>query len=144
MRMRKWLPRLALLGLVILLITGVVGAIAGANTVPVTHADDETFAIDQSQLYPPQCAGMTFSNVITGSGSISGGPGNDLIYGSDGDDDIRGGNGDDCIIAGAGNDNINGQNGDDVIDGGSGYDVIRGGPGTDTCLNGEDVNGCEN
>jgi Ca2+-binding RTX toxin-like protein len=54
---------------------------------------------------------------ITGSGTITGTPGDDVIIGSAGDDVIKGLGGDD-LICGAG--------GSDVIDGGSGNDQLAG------------------
>jgi Ca2+-binding RTX toxin-like protein len=140
---RKKILNGSMIGLVIVLIISTYSALASANTVPVSYAMDTTIPIDQSQFIPWQCAGMTFDNIIIGSGNINGGPGNDLIYGSVGNDNIRGGMGDDCIIGGGGDDTLRGQNGDDVLVGGSGFDVIEGGPGYDTCFYGNDVKECE-
>jgi Ca2+-binding RTX toxin-like protein len=140
---QRWVIRISIFCLSIVLIAGVSSALAAANTVPGSRADDNTFPVDQSQLIPAQCAGITFDRVISGSGNINGGSGNDLIYGSSGADTIRGGNGNDCVIAGGGDDNINGQGGNDVLDGGPGTDTINGGPGTDQCLNGENNSNCE-
>jgi Ca2+-binding RTX toxin-like protein len=141
---KRWIIRIAIFCLFTVVIAGVTSALAASNTVPGSHAGDDTYTVDTSPYFPPQCAGITFDRIISGSGSIDGGPGNDLIYGSDGNDNIRGGNGHDCIIAGAGNDTVRGQNGNDILDGGEGTDTIDGGPGTDTCLNGENVTTCEN
>jgi Ca2+-binding RTX toxin-like protein len=143
MPFNKQLIQISYIGLAIMILLSAVGALAATNTVPVTYASDQTIPIDQSQFIPAVCAGMTFDNIIVGSGKINGGPGNDLIYGSPGDDNIRGGNGYDCIIGGGGNDTLRGQNGDDVLVGGSGYDIIEGGPGYDICYYGEDVKECE-
>lgn len=132
-----------MIGMVIVLIISTYSAIAAANTVPVSFAMDTTIPIDQSQFIPALCSGITFDNIITGSGDINGGPNNDLIYGSPGNDNIRGGMGDDCIIGGGGDDALRGQNGDDVLVGGSGYDTIEGGPGYDVCFFGDDVKECE-
>jgi len=140
---RRKISRISFFGLAFLVIFSTIGAIAAANSIPVSYAMDTTIPIDQSQFLPPQCAGMTFDNIIVGSGNIDGGTGNDLIYGSSGDDNIRGGMGDDCIIGGGGNDTLRGQNGNDVLVGGSGFDIIEGGPGYDTCFYGDDVKDCE-
>lgn len=140
---RKNFLNVSMIGLAIFLIISTVSALAAANSVPVSYAMDTTIPIDQSQLLPPQCTGMTFDRIIVGSGDINGGSGNDLIYGSLGDDNIRGGMGDDCIIGAGGNDTLRGQNGDDVLVGGTGYDIIEGGPGYDTCFYGDDVKECE-
>ena len=140
---RKKILNVSMIGMAIVLIISTYSAIAAANTVPVSFAMDTTIPIDQSQFLPPQCAGMTFVNIIVGSGDINGGPNNDLIYGGPGNDNIRGGMGDDCIIGGGGDDTLRGQNGDDVLVGGSGYDFIEGGPGYDTCYYVDDVKDCE-
>lgn len=139
----QFIIRISVISLLLLIIGTSVSALAAANTVPVSYADDITIPIDQSQFYPYQCAGMIFVDVIVGSGSIKGGSGNDLIYGSPGDDNIRGGNGDDCIVGGGGNDILRGQNGDDVLIGGSGSDTIEAGPGFDVCYFGDVVSDCE-
>jgi Ca2+-binding RTX toxin-like protein len=140
---RKIITRISFLALAFLTILSTLGAIAASNAVPVSYAMDTTIPIDQSQFIPSQCAGMTFDNIIVGSGDINGGSRNDLIYGGPGNDNIRGGMGDDCIIGGGGDDTLRGQNGDDILVGGSGYDIIEGGPGYDTCFFGDDVKECE-
>jgi len=140
---RKKILNVSMIGLAIVLIISTYSALAAANTVPMSYAMDTTIPIDQSQFIPSQCAGMTFDNIIVGSGDINGGSRNDLIYGGPGNDNIRGGMGDDCIIGGGGDDTLRGQNGDDILVGGSGYDIIEGGPGYDTCFFGDDVKECE-
>lgn len=139
----KRLFHLLFVGILVIVITSTFSALAASNTVPVSYAMDTTIPIDHNQFIPPQCAGMKFDNIIYGSGTINGGPGNDLIYGSPGNDNIRGGMGDDCIVGGGGNDILRGQNGNDVLIGGSGYDIIEGGPGYDICYFGDDVKECE-
>jgi Ca2+-binding RTX toxin-like protein len=140
---RKKIINVSMIGLAIVLIISTYSALAAANTVPVSYAMDQTIPIDPNQFFPSQCAGMLIDEIIVGSGTINGGPRNDLIYGSSGNDDIRGGMGDDCIIGGGGDDSLRGQNGDDVLVGGPGYDLIEGGPGIDTCFYGDDVKECE-
>ena len=140
---RNKIIRLIAYGFFFTMILSAISAIAAANSVPVSYAMDITIPIDQNHFIPSQCAGMTFDNIITGSGSINGSSRNDLIYGGPGNDNIRGGMGDDCIIGGGGNDTLRGQNGDDVLIGGSGFDIIEGGPGYDTCYYGDDVKECE-
>ncbi len=66
----------------------------------------------------PQCT-------KSGTGTISGTPGKDVLCGSAGDDTINGGGGNDIIL---------GQGGKDRLIGGLGNDTINGGPGTDTAL----------
>jgi Ca2+-binding RTX toxin-like protein len=72
-----------------------------------------------------------------GTGSATGGEGNDIIYqiegveGSDFNDTLIGGDGSDHIQGGAGSDSINGGLGADFIVGGQGSDTIDGGAGYD-------------
>ncbi|MEX0873316.1 MAG: calcium-binding protein, partial [Actinomycetota bacterium] len=83
---------------------------------------------------PHQQATATFTTLdctITGSGSIKGTSGDDIICGSDGLDIIYCNGGDDVIIAGDGNDRIYGGAGNDQIFGGAGNDYIYGQDGED-------------
>lgn len=119
---RRFFGLLALLGL-LLFTAGTVAAFAAANTVPPTHADDESRAITANDLKPAACAAPNLTTIVTGSGNFSGTNGNDLILGSAGADQINGLNGDDCIMAGDGDDVLHGQGGNDVCDGGGGTDA---------------------
>lgn len=121
--MRRGTIRLAPL-VVIPLTIGV--AVTATNTVLPSLAGRDAEPAAASQLSPPQCASLTLTGIVTGSGSFSAGGGASLVLGSDGDDRIRGGGGTDCIVGGGG---------DDVINGGGGVDVCIGGPGVDTFRN---------
>ncbi len=124
---RRWLW----IGLGLLVIAaGVTTAITAANTVPESGADVNDLAITANALKPAQCAGLTLTNLVTGSGNINGTAGNDLILGSNGADVIDGLGGDDCIVGGGG---------DDTIDGGADTDVCIGGAGTNGFANCETV-----
>jgi Ca2+-binding RTX toxin-like protein len=95
----------------------------------------------------PTCLGK--SATITGSGSLSGTAGNDVIVGSESADaiDSKGGNdlicglgGDDVLIGGLGTDQIDAGSGDDQLVG----DVSAGGsqaPGSDPGVSGDAVGG---
>ena len=81
----------------------------------------------------------------SGTSTLNGGNGNDVIIGSSsndiinggaGNDTLQGGGGNDIINGGAGNDAIAGQAGDDMLFGGDGNDVISGGVGNDTLKGG--------
>lgn len=129
----RLLSRLAVFALVVLALASVLTAVAAANFVPVTRADDQNLgARTANQLKPPQCT-MNLTNIVwcTGIGICSGTAGNDLILGTAGSDTgptrIVGGNGDDCLLGGAGDDDLRGQGGTN--------DVCIGGPGTDTFNN---------
>jgi hypothetical protein len=80
----------------------VLTGLTGANTVPPTAAGVSQRVVTPNDLKPAQCAGLNVATLVTGSGVISGGPGNSLILGSAADDTIYAGPGDTCIDAGAG------------------------------------------
>ena len=119
---------------VLFLAAGGGGLIASANTnaTPGSSAGTYNQLITADDLKPPECAGITLTDVLGGGGVIIGiGIRNELITGSAGVDDLRGMLGDDCILGGAG---------DDSIDGGKP-------PGSDVCIGGGDAGdtftGCE-
>jgi RTX calcium-binding nonapeptide repeat (4 copies) len=85
---------------------------------------------------PPECAGMTFTQVIVGTAgndTIQAGNGGALAFGLGGDDTIYGGSGKDCLVGGDGNDTLHGDGDGDALDGGNGTDLLDGGDGTDAC-----------
>jgi Ca2+-binding RTX toxin-like protein len=115
----RWWP-LAVMALVL-----TIGASAqtAANTVSSSKMKLDTRAIGANDLKPTECAALTLTNHVTGSGTINGTTGNDLILGSSGVDTIDGVGGNDCLVGGGGNDSLAGS---------GGSDVCLGGPGTDT------------
>ena len=115
--------RISIFGLIALIIMSAMTAVAATNTVPVTRVTDETMPVGINDLKPSACAGLFLSNLVTGSGTLTGTTGNDLILGSSNIDTIDGLGGTDCILGGGG---------DDILTGGDGTDVCIGGPGTDT------------
>jgi Ca2+-binding RTX toxin-like protein len=110
-------------GLVALVVSGLVTAFAAVNIVPATNASHQTVPVGIDDLKPSACAGWLLTNFVTGSGSLTGTEGNDLILGGPNADAIDGLGGDDCILGGGG---------DDSITGGDGTDVCIGGPDADT------------
>ena len=110
-------------GFAALIVFSVGTAVAATNTVPATRADVSASAVTVNDLKPAACAEIDLTNLVTGSGTITGTSGNDLIIGSSGADTIDGLGGNDCIVGGGG---------DDIITGGDGNDVCIGGPGNDT------------
>jgi Ca2+-binding RTX toxin-like protein len=118
--------KLFIFGLFILIIASVATALAATNIVPSTRVTSQIFSVSANDLKPSACAGLNLTDIISGSGTITGTSGNDLILGGPGNDTINGMGGDDCILGGGGN---------DTIDGGDGTDVCIGGPGTDTFAN---------
>lgn len=82
---------------------------------------------------------------FTGSATINGGSGDDVITGSvgpsqlngqAGNDTITGGEDNDSILGGAGNDELDGGEGDNRINGNDGDDTIASGSGNDTITGG--------
>ena len=60
------------------------------------------------------------------TGTITGGPGNDVLDGTVGDDVMFGGGGDDTLSGLGGNDRLNGEFGNDTLRGGEGDDRLQG------------------
>jgi CSLREA domain-containing protein len=75
-----------------------------------------------------------------GTNTINALGGNDTIIAGDGTDTINGGDGNDTIDAGNGSNVVNGGNGNDLITTGSGTDTIDGGSGNDTINAGNGTN----
>ena len=114
--------QLLTLGLAALILFSTVTAIATTNTVPPSRLDQTTLFIGINDYKPSACAGYYLTNLVTGTGALTGTEGNDLIIGSADVDTIDALGGNDCILGGGG---------DDMITGGDGNDICMGGPGTD-------------
>jgi Ca2+-binding RTX toxin-like protein len=114
--------RIVTAGLALLILISVVTAVAATNTVSSTKVTNQGFPIGVNNLKPSACAGIVLSALITGSVTINGTNGNDLILGRSGIDTVNGLDGNDCILGGGGADIINGGNGNDVCIGGPGVD----------------------
>jgi hypothetical protein len=115
--------RVLIFGLIALIIINLATAFAAANTIPATNVTQQTTLVGLNDLKPSTCAGWFLTNLVTGTGTLNGTEGNDLIIGSSDADTIDGLGGDDCVLGGGG---------DDLITGSDGSDVCLGGPGTDT------------
>ncbi|MBI2333551.1 MAG: hypothetical protein HYU84_15585, partial [Chloroflexi bacterium] len=89
-------------GLAALTIITALTAIAATNTIPSTRTDIETISFQINHLRPSACASLTLSNLVTGSGTLTGTEGNDLILTSSTADTIDGLGGSDCIVGGGG------------------------------------------
>ncbi|PWB72165.1 MAG: hypothetical protein C3F07_12400 [Anaerolineales bacterium] len=116
--------RLSILGLGTLIIVTSMTAVAATNTIPATRVGERNNSFNINYLKPSACAGITVTNLVSGSGSLTGTSGNDLILGGSGADLIDGSGGDDCILGGGGDDQIAGGDGSDTCIGGSGTDVF--------------------
>ncbi|WP_313086131.1 retention module-containing protein [Pseudomonas sp.] len=69
---------------------------------------------------------------ITGSGTLNGTSGDDVILGSNAADTLSGKSGDDHLEGKGGTDTLYGNDGNDVLIGGAGDDILIGGAGADT------------
>ncbi len=118
--------RLVALGFFALIAVSVATAFAAGITVPSSNIGSESIPVTAEDLKPSACNGISLTQIISGSGTLTGTSGNDLIIGSSGADIIDGLGGDDCILGGGG---------DDSLDGNDGTDVCLGGPGSDTFTN---------
>lgn len=67
-----------------------------------------------NDLKPIECASVTPTTLIVGSGDLTGTGGADLILGGSAAQTIRGLGGGDCIVGGGGADKIIGQGGSDI------------------------------
>jgi RTX calcium-binding nonapeptide repeat (4 copies) len=121
--MRMPIPlRLVMFGLLTLIVVSAASAFAAGISMPASNVGLESVPVTAEDIKPAACAGLYLTNIVSGSGALTGTPGNDLIIGGGGADTIDGLAGDDCILGG---------NGDDLITGGDGADICLGGPGTD-------------
>lgn len=112
--------RIALFVLFVLVVASVASAFTAANSIAPSDIGFQSVSVNANGLKPAACAGVALTNVIHGSGTITGTSGNDLILGSSGEDIIDGLGGDDCIVGGGGDDIINGDDGTDICIGGDG------------------------
>ncbi|HZH09794.1 MAG TPA: calcium-binding protein [Microvirga sp.] len=83
--------------------------------------------------------GTTGSDVLSGSGVIFAGDGNDFIIGGFGADFINGEAGDDTLLGGEGTDLLSGDAGNDTLISGDGNDTLTGGSGADLLSGGSGV-----
>jgi Ca2+-binding RTX toxin-like protein len=118
--------KIVLAALVVIIVFSIAEAFAAGLDLPATNLSGQSVPVTVEEISPVECSGWTLTNVVTGSGIITGTDGNDLILGSGSADTIDGGGGNDCIVGGGG---------DDKIDGGAGTDVCLGGAGSNTFSN---------
>jgi hypothetical protein len=122
----RFVFRIVLLGLIALVIASVATAFAAGITTTPSNIGIQTAPITAEEIKPDACYALTLTNIVSGTGMITGTNGNDLIIGSSGNDTIDGLGGNDCIESGGG---------DDIIDGNDGTDICIGGTGTDSASN---------
>jgi len=109
-------------GLLALILVSITSAFAAGISVPASNVGQRSIPVTAEDIKPSACAALYLTNIVSGSGTLTGTVANDLIIGSVGADTIDGLGGNDCILGG---------NGDDLIMGGDGMDICIGGPGTD-------------
>ena len=114
-------------GMLTLIAASLFSAFAAGISVPASNIGSETLSVSAEDIKPPACSALYLTNIVSGSGTLTGTSGNDLIIGSAGTDIIDGGAGNDCILGGAGDDSLVGGDGNDVCLGDSGTDTF------DTC-----------
>jgi len=112
-------------GLFLLISISVFSAFAAGISVPPVNIDAQSSTVSTNDFKPSQCSGITLTNLVTGTGIITGTAGNDLILGSVNADTFDGLGGNDCILGGGG---------DDTITGGADVDICLGGPDNDVFL----------
>jgi Ca2+-binding RTX toxin-like protein len=118
--------RIVLFGLIALVLVSVATAFAAGITTTPSNIGIQTAPVTAEDIKPAACSALTLTNIVSGTGIITGTSGNDLIIGSSGNDIIDGLGGNDCILGGGG---------DDIIDGNDGTDICIGGPGNDSASN---------
>jgi len=88
--------------------------LTATGQVPVTYVAALQQTITANSLKPAQCATLSLTNLVTGSGDFSGTGGADLILGGPAAQTIKGSGGGDCIVGGGGADRLQGQGGGDI------------------------------
>ncbi len=115
---------------------------AALTVVPQTSIGRFVGSVVVNDFRPPERAGLTLTNLVTGSGDLTGTNQNDLILGGTAGQTVSAKNGDDCILTGSGGDLVKAGGGADVIVGESGADDLRGEGGNDTIYGRDgDLNG---
>ncbi len=109
-------------GVLALILISIVSAFAAGISVPSSNIGAQSVPVTAEELKPPACGALYLTNIVSGSGTLTGTSANDLIIGSVEADMIDGLGGNDCILGGSG---------DDLIAGSDGLDVCLGGPGND-------------
>ncbi|WP_269447648.1 calcium-binding protein [Anaerolinea thermophila] len=135
--------RWAWMALGFLILVGSISAFAAANIVPFTHLGEILRANTVNDFKPPECAALNLTNIVVGSGTLTGTNQNDLILASPFNDTVNGRNGSECILGGGGDDYLDGRQGNDVILGGPGDDTLIGGTGNDYLIGGPGYDYCE-
>jgi hypothetical protein len=122
--MRIPVLQLVFLGLLAILIVSVVSAFAAGISAPGSNIGHQSVPVTAEDIKPAACDALYLTNIVSGSGALTGTTSNDLIIGSAGADSIDGLSGNDCILGGGGDDSLIGNEGNDVCLGGTGSDTF--------------------
>lgn len=116
--------RLIWISLGLLVALSAASVFTAQNAVSGSRAEQADDSISANELKPAECASVSVSNTVSGSGTVNGTLFGDLVVAGSGDDTIDGGGSGDCILGGAGADTIKGSGGSDVCIGGPGADTF--------------------
>lgn len=117
--------RLAIAGLVALMALSATSVLTAENVVSPSRASQQDDPISPNDLKPAECAAQSLTELVTGSGTVTGTDAADLLVAGSGGDTLDGGAGGDCLLGGGGDDSIKGSAGDDVCIGGPGSDTFE-------------------
>lgn len=124
----RYIPRLTVIVLTILILVSTVFAFAANIVVPTTRLTNQSRAVTANTLKPAACSAATLTAIVycpSSGGVCNGTNASELIIGSSNIDTIQGKGGADCILGGAGDDDITGSQASDVCIGGPGTDVFK-------------------
>ena len=116
--------RIVAWGLLALIGVSVFSAFAAGISMSAANVGQQSVLVTAEDIKPAACSALFLTNIVSGSGVLTGTAGNDLIIGSTGVDFIDGLGGNDCILGSVDVDTITGNEGNDVCLGGSGIDVF--------------------
>ncbi len=122
--MRIPILQLFALGSFVLILVSITSAFAAGISMPSSSVGQQAISVTAEDIKPPACEALYLTNIVSGSGTLTGTVGNDLIIGSVGADTIDGLGGNDCILGGGGDDSLIGNDGDDACLGGPGNDIF--------------------
>ena len=82
-------------------------SLTASNTVSASNASLTTAAITPNTLKPPECAAVSLSSLVTGSGgTVETLTGGSLIVGSASSETLKASTGNNCVVGGAGSDTV--------------------------------------
>lgn len=82
-------------------------ALTASNTVAASNAGTTALSITPNTLKPPECAAITLTSLVTGSGgNVESFTGGSLIIGSASSETLKSSIGNNCVVGGAGTDTV--------------------------------------